>query len=837
MRVYALRVYACLAAALIGSALALLEFSLTRLYGLLYPATWVFLLVGPATCGLATGAFLAHRFGWRAEKRAGVGAFGAALAGLLVTAIAGLAGRLGGAVYLEWLFAFLVFAAAGVGLAIAYALVPRNAALVAVVLFFAFGVTAALAPALFDLIWPLSAILGVAALLGAGGLIYGVAWIHARTARDSEEEWDDEEGLGKSVRWVVVAATGLMIVASVGALPVHLMTGWPALDPALVSSSKWLFSSVQATRSDLRERVVATTWSHEGRTDVTETAPSAPVKWLYQEGEFSGLMHQSRAGERLPDRVAVDIGNVPFLLPEPHEKVLIIGAGGGQEILMALAAGTKEIVVAEPSAGILSALRAHADFNGGLLERNGVRVVQQDGRDFLRWSGEQFDVIYLSLGTPGNAQPGGVRIGSQQHTIQAFNDYMDGLRQDGRFVLRLRDDHELIRAFNTAFQLWMQRGAQPLEALRRLVAINNQPIAEQSGQAIVLPVLTVRKTPYSETEAQALIQVLQSTPYVPIYAPGLEQMSPLTGFAVEEVGPAGFEDGAPYDIRPVSDSRPFFFEPAKGLPWLVLLIPIGILLVTGGIAWLSRRPAWEAADGDDIASGFLEDTVPWRFLAFAAVASAGWGFVQLPLLHHMPLVIGNAALSPPLVYAALFLGASLGNVVAARFGPANLRPVIGWAGLVGGLLAIAYLELLPMVTTALRGQTSVVRLGVAFIVLFPLGVCLGIPFPSAVRLLAANGRGGWTAMLVAVAVLAFGIAQIYAYAFGLAWSFTIPVLLGMVCLFAAFMMAGLRALPLSAVPAPAEAPAPDLSQFQRPAVELPTAGPAVLSAGRSPTNK
>lgn len=820
-----MRVFACLAAAVIGTALTLLEFSLTRLYGLFYPASWVFLLLGPAACGLASGALLAHRFGWRAERRAGVGAFGAALAGLLVAAIAVLAGSIVGAAYLEGLMAFFAFAASGVALAIAYALVPRIAALVAAVLFTAAGLTAAVTPVLFDLLWPLSVLSGVAALFGIAAVTFSAAWVRAQSSLETEEEWDDDGGFGRSLRWVGVAATGLMIVASVGVLPVQVLTGWPSIDVAAVPSPKWLFSSVQTDNVSLRERVVATTWSHQGRTDVTEVAPSAPVKWLYQDGEFSGLMHQSRPEQRLPDNLAADIGNVPFLLPGAHQKVLIIGAGGGQEILMALAAGATDIVVAEPATGVVNALRAYADYNGGVLERRGVRVVEQDGRDFLRWSGEQFDVIYLSLGTTGNAQPGGVRIGSQQHTIQAFGDYMDGLRQDGRLVVRLRDDHELIRAFNTAFQLWLGRGAEPLEALRRLVAINNQPMAEQSGQAIVLPVLSVRKTPHTEAEAQALVQFLQSTPYVPLYAPGLEQMSPLTGFAVEEVGPAGFEAGAPYDIRPVSDSRPFFFEPGKGLPWLLLLIPLAILLLTGGVAWLSRRPAWD--EGDDADAGFLEDGVPWRFLAFAAVAAAGWGFVQLPLLHQIPLVIGDASLSAPLVYAALFLGAAAGNVVAARFGPANLRPVIGWAGLIGGLLAIANLELLPMVTTALRGQTSVVRLAAAFIVLFPLGICLGIPFPSAVRLLAANGRGGWTAMLVAVAVLAFGIAQVYAYAFGLAWSFTIPVLLGMGCLFGAFMMAGLRALSLAAAPVPADEPVQDLSQYQRPSAEVSTAGPAV----------
>jgi hypothetical protein len=88
-------------------------------------------------------------------------------------------------------------------------------------------------------------------------------------------------------------------------------------------------------------------------------------------------------------------------------------------------------------------------------------------------------------------------------------------------------------------------------------------------------------------------------------------------------------------------------------------------------------------------------------------------------------------------------------------------------------------------------------------------------------MLAAAGYGAWAALMVAAQLLAVAVAQLYAYAFGLEWGLTLSAMLGGACLFAAFMMAGLRFLRVDSddTPAAPEANAaapPDHAQFQRP---------------------
>jgi hypothetical protein len=175
---------------------------------------------------------------------------------------------------------------------------------------------------------------------------------------------------------------------------------------------------------------------------------------------------------------------------------------------------------------------------------------------------------------------------------------------------------------------------------------------------------------------------------------------------------------------------------------------------------------------------------------------------------------------PALVLAGLALGAVLGSLLTLAVRPGQERPAIGWATLAAALLSVAYLELLPMAEEATLGQPLAARAGVVLLTLFPLGLCLGVPFPGAVRTLESGGRGAWATLLWAVWALALVCGAFLALALGIAFSFTVATLLGAVLLFAAFLMAGLRWLVPAqgrSEPAPPGPPGPDLTPYQRPA--------------------
>jgi protein-L-isoaspartate O-methyltransferase len=619
-----------------------------------------------------------------------------------------------------------------------------------------------------------------------------------------------------------------VVVVGLLAFPLNLTTGLLVLDPARVNSPKSLFASIQDPQQ--RELPVYGTWDSYARIDVTEPVSTNDYKWVYQDGVPVGALHRGATGGASADALKQDIGYLPYLLPGSHDRVLVVGAGTGPEVLGAVVAGAQEVVATEASAGLLRATGRFAGYTGDPLGNPAVRVINQDGRSFLRSGGEQFDVIYISLAAGGVAQPAGVTSGSYLYTREAFEDYVQHLRQDGRLVIQLRDEQELTRAFDTAFQTFTRRGASPVDAIRRLLAVNDGPLAQQSGANVALPLLIVRKTPYLEDEARATFDALRQTPYPPLFVPYLETLSPLGAFAADGLGPGAIESQAPFRVSPATDASPFFFESDKGPPWFFLAAPTLLLLLTGGVALLTRRPALEAIDPDadvpDPAAAFLEDDTPWRFVVFVAVGAGGLALVLLPLLHRLPLLVGDPTLGLPLGLSALALSAALGSLLTLAVGPAQLRQATGWATLAAALLAVAALELVPMAEEALRGQGQTARLLAAVAIALPFGVCAGVFYPAVARTLAAAGRGGWVALLWGVGVLAAAGGAFLAFALGVSLSFTWAVLLGAACLIAAFLMAGLRwlvvgtgrgALDGGRSGAPPSEASSDMTPFQRPA--------------------
>lgn len=805
----------------------LLAASLTRFFALLYPPAAVFLLLAISASGLVAGALAAHRFGWLPSRRRMLAAGGATAAGVLAVLLAAtlVLGASATALVPNGGLSWLVFGALGMALAAPYLQRPLLATGVFAAQALGAGLAAAAHPALIDALGPEPAALLAAVAMAAGALGHALAPAGDRP-RHEERSLETREGRPgpAAALWLARVLCAIGVALPPAALGADLRWHWLRLDPAAVASPKSLFASIHAGDPQLRETPVFSAWDSAGRVDVTEPAGDPDLKWVYLDGSVAGLMHRATADGHAPDALRSDLAALPFSLPGAHQSVLLVGGGGTDTALLALDAGASEIVVAETSAALIAAGRRFASFDGGVFDRPGVRVVRQDGRSLLRESGAQFDLIILAAEAAGSAQLGGPSGGAHLFTREAINDYLNHLRQDGRLVLALRNEQELTRAFDTAFQVLTGRGASPVDAIRRLVAINDDPVAGENGVAVALPLLIVRKTPYIEGEARAIFEALQPTPYRPLFMPYLETLSPLGAFAAEGIGPEAVEARVPYDIHPVGDEGPFFFEFDKGFPITLLAVPLVIALVAGGIALLARRPDPESALGEEgepvseEAVAFLEDEVPWRFLGFATLTSAGFMLAHLPLAFRLPLLIGQPALASAVAYGAALLGGTAGSLLAARAAPDQLRPAIGWAGLAGGLYTIALLELLPMAETTFGTHPLTVRTAVAAVLVAPLGLCLGVAFPATVRLLAGTGRGGWAAALFASAALAAIVAAFVSLTIGLTWGFAPSRLLGAAGLLVAFMIAGLRLLVAGPEPAPAE-PGPvaaDHVAFQRP---------------------
>ena len=134
----------------------------------------------------------------------------------------------------------------------------------------------------------------------------------------------------------------------------------------------------------------------------------------------------------------------PYVVKKDPAKVFVAQFGGGISTEVALAAGAKDVTVAEGNRAILQAF--HGDvfksFTDDILGK--VHVVDYEGRHFLAQTPEKFDVIDLSLAdSTGLSNPGGFAVVEKfPYTQEAMQTYMKSLSAGGILSVTLWNKEE-----------------------------------------------------------------------------------------------------------------------------------------------------------------------------------------------------------------------------------------------------------------------------------------------------------------------------------------------------------------------------------------------------------
>ena len=196
-----------------------------------------------------------------------------------------------------------------------------------------------------------------------------------------------------------------------------------------------------------------------------------------------------------------------------------------------------------------------------------------DGRSFVRRSEARYDVIQASLVDTWAATAAGAYTLTENtlYTVEAFNDYLDHLTDDGVLTITrwVFDGLRLVSLAQAACE------ARGWDAASRLAIIQHDRVAT----------FLLKKTPFTAAEVTRLREIAAELRFNVLYAPSSPPDS--AGAA-----PGGGSDGTtdewidgtatgdyarlilapdreqfyatyPQDIRPTTDDRPFFFHTTK----------------------------------------------------------------------------------------------------------------------------------------------------------------------------------------------------------------------------------------------------------------------------------
>jgi spermidine synthase len=453
-------------------------------------------------------------------------------------------------------------------------------------------------------------------------------------------------------------------------------------------------------------------------------------KVSYLEYELTAL------GYRLFDKTAFD--------------ALVIGTGGGRDLLSALVFGATHIDGVEINPIIVNDVmhRKFRDYSGGVYDHPGVTIAVEDGRSFVRRSPKQYDIIQASLVDTWAATAAGAYSLSENslYTVEAFDDYLDHLTDRGVLSIS-RWVFDGLRLVSLAQEACARRGWNAAEHVA---------IIQQDRVATFL----LKKTPFTAAETALLAKAAGDLDFTVMYLPGRPSQTfddgrdQYTRLLLAPDRQAFYRD-FPLDVTPTTDDRPFFFHTTRlrnhwsvapilrlfglhvaradnpgswgtgGLTALIILLAIStgliVLFVLGPLALTSRAA---------LGTGWLAS------LAYFGCLGAGFMLIEVALLQRFVLLLGHPVYSLTVTLFSLLVGTGLGSMLGRRVPDARVRRATMLACVGVAVIAVLWASVLPSVVQAAIAALLAVRISVAVALMLPAGMVMGMPLPGGVRLLA-----------------------------------------------------------------------------------------------------
>ena len=485
------------------------------------------------------------------------------------------------------------------------------------------------------------------------------------------------------------------------------------------------------------------------------------------------------------------------LLDEP--AVLILGAGGGTDLLLALYNGASRIDAVELNPQMTNLVSdTYADFAGHLYDDQRITVHAGEARGFVAKSENRYDLIHIGLLDSFAASGSGVQSLNESYlyTVEAIQEYMEHTAAGGMLAitrwLKLppRDSLKLVA---TVIEALRARGvADPGQQLALIRSWNTVTLIVKNGEFLAADIDVIRQFAHSRSfdtvfyplmpasDANRFNLLAQATLY--------SGVSALLGNDADD-----YIERYKFHIAPATDNQPYFFHFLKwsALPefipllrrggagliewgYLILIATLIQAVVAGAVLILlplSRiKRSWARGTGTRMGNYFFLLGLAFLFVEIA--------FIQkfILFLSH-PLYSVAVVLSGFLVFAG-FGSACSGQLVqrVAKNGGSPVTVVV--AGI--AVIVVLYMFLLPVLFRQLIGLGDAIKMVLSVLLIAPLAFCMGMPFPIGLARVADNapnfipwawGINGFASVISASAAtllaIEFGFTAVVLAALGL----------------------------------------------------------------------
>ncbi|MCU0596645.1 MAG: SAM-dependent methyltransferase [Desulfobacterota bacterium] len=376
---------------------------------------------------------------------------------------------------------------------------------------------------------------------------------------------------------------------------------------------------------------------------------------------------------------------LPYHVRRP-KKILVVGAGGGSDVLLALKENASSITALESNPQVAEWMTGpFADFSGHLYSKPGVRLLIREARQFLHGTEERFDLIQLSLLDSFGGSSAGLYSAAESYlyTTEALGLYLRRLSDSGILAVTRwlkMPPRDSLRIFSTALTALREAGTSP-QPEEHLLLIRSWKTST----------LLVSRSPFAAGEIEKAAAFCDRRSFDVDYYAGIKEertnrydiQKEAYSFrgATSLAGPQSkrFLKEYLFDVTPTTDDKPYFshffrwdkawtlfqqlrreFLPFVEIGYVLILATLVQAVVAGGalilLPLIGLRRDREWAQG-----GFSAWAVLGTLFYFCSIGFA-FMFLEMAFLPKYTLLLAHPIYSTAMVLGAVLVFAGLGSL-------------------------------------------------------------------------------------------------------------------------------------------------------------------------------
>lgn len=440
---------------------------------------------------------------------------------------------------------------------------------------------------------------------------------------------------------------------------------------------------------------------------------------------------------------------LPYHLNKPGQ-VLILGAGGGSEVLQAKYHGVKKLDAVELNPQIVDLLQNdYADYSGELFDPVNSRIHIAEARGFVSTTNNRYDLIQISLLDSFSASSAGLYALSENYlyTVEALEEYITRLMPGGYLAISRwvkLPPRDTLKLFATA-----------VKALESMNIVN-------PGQRLVLirswqtSTMLIKNGDFTAEEIKSISQFCNQRAFDTVYYPGIKETAinrynilqqPYFFMGTQALlgdHRQAFMQDYKFKLEPATDNQPYFFDffkwritpeilslrgqggvPLLGMGYLILVATLIQAIVASFILILLPLLVMHRDTTKQNSR-----TAHLRSLVYFSALGLAFLFIEIAFIQKFILFLHHPLYAVSVVLAAFLLFAGLGSAFSSRFtNREHTHGAIKGAVIGIVILGLAYALFLEPLFSSLLGMSAIAKILISGILIAPLAFCMGMPFP------------------------------------------------------------------------------------------------------------